>query len=282
MSSPHCVRALSFPLFSSVVLDPHPSELRQSQAQHARHPADKSSDHSRAQTAWRELQRDEVRSVRSGLWHSLAVIEESFQILLNCQGWKHDSVKQGLSLRGSCSCVFCLLRSSSSQADWIWPDASNRIPSALLASHLMSENSVQRARTLKTRAPKKHIRSTQQESSRPAGGALTGSSVHIWYQHLSWTIRVPRVDTCAVSPNVKADSSRCSFFSLFLEDAPLRSLVSSHIQTFSAHPKKKKVRDREKVPTSRGVDRHFRWPGRQKWWRKGKTSSDTTRKCSKG
>lgn len=150
---PSLCQSFKFPLFSSVVLDPHPSERRQSQAQHARHPADKSSDHSRAQTTWRELQRDEVRSGRSGLWHSLAVIEESFQILLNCQGWKPDSIKQGLSLRGSCSCVHCLLRSSSSQADWIWPDASNRIPSALLASHLMSENSVQRARTLKTLAP---------------------------------------------------------------------------------------------------------------------------------
>ena len=49
---------------------------------------------------------------------------------------------------------------------------------------------------------------------------------------------------------------------------------------FFAHPKKKK--EREKMATSRDVDRHFRGPGRQKSWRKGKTSGDTTRKCSRG
>ena len=75
-------------------------------------------------------------------------------------------------------------------------------------------------------------------------------------------------------------SSRGSFFSLFLEDAPLRSFVASHIPRFFAHLKKKK--EREKMATSRGVDRHFRGPGRQKSWRKGKTSGDATRKCSKG
>ena len=36
------------------------------------------------------------------------------------------------------------------------------------------------------------------------------------------------------------------------------------------------------MATSRGVDRHFRGPGRQKSWRKGKTSDDATKKCSKG
>ena len=44
---------------------------------------------------------------------------------------------------------------------------------------------------------------------------------------------------------------------------------------------RKKNKEREKMATSRGVDRHFRGPGRQKLWRKGKTSGDTTRKCSK-
>ena len=52
------------------------------------------------------------------------------------------------------------------------------------------------------------------------------------------------------------------------EDAPLRSFTASHIPRFFACPKKKK--EREKMATSRGVDRHFRGPGRQKWWRKGK------------
>ena len=75
-------------------------------------------------------------------------------------------------------------------------------------------------------------------------------------------------------------SSRCSFFFLFLEDEPLRSFMASHIPRFLAHPKKKK--ERAKMATSRGVDRHFRGPGRQKSWRYGKTSGDTTRKCSKG
>ena len=36
------------------------------------------------------------------------------------------------------------------------------------------------------------------------------------------------------------------------------------------------------MATSRGVDRHFRGPGRQKSRRKGKTSGDATRKCSEG
>ena len=36
------------------------------------------------------------------------------------------------------------------------------------------------------------------------------------------------------------------------------------------------------MATSRDVDRHFRGPGQLKSWRKGKTSGDTTRKCSKG
>ena len=75
-------------------------------------------------------------------------------------------------------------------------------------------------------------------------------------------------------------SSRGSVFSLFLEDALLRSFMASHIPRFSAHPKKKK--ERQKMATSRGVDRHFRGPGRQKSWRKSKTSGDATRKCSKG
>ena len=68
-------------------------------------------------------------------------------------------------------------------------------------------------------------------------------------------------------------SSRCSFCSLFLEDAPLRSFVASHIPRFFAHPKNKK--EGAKMATLRGVDCH-------KSWREGKTSGDTTRKCSKG
>ena len=55
-------------------------------------------------------------------------------------------------------------------------------------------------------------------------------------------------------------SSRCSVFSLFLEDAPLRSFVASHIPRFFACPKKKKKR--EKMVTLRGF-------GRQKSWHKG-------------
>ena len=46
-----------------------------------------------------------------------------------------------------------------------------------------------------------------------------------------------------------------------------------------AMPKKA---EREKTATSRGVDRHFCGSERQKSWRKGKTSGDATRKCSKG
>ena len=75
-------------------------------------------------------------------------------------------------------------------------------------------------------------------------------------------------------------SSRGSFFSLFLEDAPLRSFTASHIPRFFVCPKKKK--EREKMATSRDIDRHFCGPGRQKSWCKSKTSGDTTRKCSKG
>ena len=53
-----------------------------------------------------------------------------------------------------------------------------------------------------------------------------------------------------VCPKPKAPPNaahKCSFFSLFLEDAPLRSFVASHIPRFFAHPKKKK--EREKMAT---------------------------------
>ena len=46
---------------------------------------------------------------------------------------------------------------------------------------------------------------------------------------------------------------------LFLDDAPLWSFVASHIPRFFARPKKQT--EREKMTTSRGVDRHFRGPG---------------------
>ena len=74
--------------------------------------------------------------------------------------------------------------------------------------------------------------------------------------------------------------SRCSFCSLFLEDARLRSFVASYIQRSFVRPKK--TIEREKMATSRGVDCHFRGPRWQKSWRKGKKSGDATRKCSKG
>ena len=57
-------------------------------------------------------------------------------------------------------------------------------------------------------------------------------------------------------------------------------LVASHITRFFALPKKKK--EREEITTSRGVDRHFCGPGRQKSWCQCKTSGDVTRKWSKG
>ena len=47
-------------------------------------------------------------------------------------------------------------------------------------------------------------------------------------------------------------SSRGSFFSLLLEDAPLRSFVASHIPRLFVCPKKN---EREKMATSRVVDR---------------------------
>ena len=52
--------------------------------------------------------------------------------------------------------------------------------------------------------------------------------------------------------------------------------MASHIPRFFACPKNKKERD--KMATLRGVDRHFRGPGQQKSWRKGKTPGDATRK----
>ena len=82
-----------------------------------------------------------------------------------------------------------------------------------------------------------------------------------------------------------SSSLRCSFVSLFLEDAPLRSFVTSHIPRFFVRPKMKKERKKERqkfLLTSCAVDRHFHGPGRQKWWREGKTSGEATRKCSKG
>ena len=68
--------------------------------------------------------------------------------------------------------------------------------------------------------------------------------------------------------------------SFFSEDAPLLSFAASHIPRFFAFPIKKK--ERKKMVTSRGVEHHFRGRGRQKSWRKGKTSGDATRKCSEG
>ena len=68
---------------------------------------------------------------------------------------------------------------------------------------------------------------------------------------------------CKGRPKSKAPPNaahKCSFFSLLLEDAPLRSFAASHTPNFFAHPKKKK--EREKIATSRGVDRHFRRPGK--------------------
>ena len=44
----------------------------------------------------------------------------------------------------------------------------------------------------------------------------------------------------------------------------------------------RKRRKTEKMATLRGGDRAFRGPGWQKSWCKDKTSSDTTKKCSKG
>ena len=83
-------------------------------------------------------------------------------------------------------------------------------------------------------------------------------------------------------PNLKAPQMQppnATFFSLFLKDAPLLSFVASHIPRFFARPKKKKERD--KMATSCDVDHHISGPGHQKSWCKGKTSGDTTRKCSK-
>ena len=87
---------------------------------------------------------------------------------------------------------------------------------------------------------------------------------------------------CEGCPDSKAPPNaahKCSFFSLFLEDAQLTYFVTSH-SPFFARPKKKK--DRGNMATLHAEDRHFRGPGQQKSWRKGKTSGDATRKCSKG
>ena len=62
---------------------------------------------------------------------------------------------------------------------------------------------------------------------------------------------------------------KCSFFSLFLKG--LHYYYPSWPCGFFVRPKKKK--EREKMATSRGVDRHFRGPGRQKSWSKGKTKT---------
>ena len=68
--------------------------------------------------------------------------------------------------------------------------------------------------------------------------------------------------------------------SLFREDAPILSFMASHISTFFVRPKKKK--EREKMATLHGVDRHFCGPGWQKSWCKGKTPGDANTKCSNG
>ena len=100
----------------------------------------------------------------------------------------------------------------------------------------------------------------------------------------SWPIRADSALTEGAFLKRQAPKQRVNRgfpVSLFLEDAPLRSFVASHIPRFFVRPKKKK--EREKMATSYGgVDRHFRGPGQQKSWCKGKTSGDATRKCSKG
>ena len=77
-------------------------------------------------------------------------------------------------------------------------------------------------------------------------------------------------------PNSKS-TLNAAFSSLFSEDAPLLSFMASDIPRFFARPK-----ERVKMATSRGLDRHFHGPGQQKSRGKGKTSGDATRKCSKG
>ena len=74
-----------------------------------------------------------------------------------------------------------------------------------------------------------------------------GFSCYVWIQGLHPSekhLKANYVTTlCEGCPNLKAPpnaSHRCSFFSLFLEDAPLRSSVASHIPRFFARPKKKK------------------------------------------
>ena len=82
-------------------------------------------------------------------------------------------------------------------------------------------------------------------------------------------------------PNLKAPpdaAHKCSFFSLFLQDAPILFFMHSHILRFFACPKMKI--EWEKMVTLRGVDCQFRGPGHQKSWRKGKTSGDATRKLT--
>ena len=55
--------------------------------------------------------------------------------------------------------------------------------------------------------------------------------------------------------------------------------VVSHIPRLFARPKNKKKR--EKMAKLRGVGHHFCRSWQQKLWRKGKTSGDATKKCSK-
>ena len=108
------------------------------------------------------------------------------------------------------------------------------------------------------------------EAFSPAGFSVSIQALHPSEEHLKANyVTMP----CKGCPNSKAPADaahRSSFFSLFFEDAPLLS--------FAASQKGKK----EKMATFCGVDRHFRGPGRQKSWRKGKTFEDATRKCSKG
>ena len=54
-----------------------------------------------------------------------------------------------------------------------------------------------------------------------------------------------------------------------------------HISQDSLCARKKKT-EKEKMVRLRGADHHFCRPGRQKSWRKGKTSGEATRKYSKG
>ena len=88
-------------------------------------------------------------------------------------------------------------------------------------------------------------------------------------------------DECSSSEHLRANYVTTSLLQMLL--FPVFGGCTATILCGLIYPKMlfmPEKQERKKIVTSHGIDRHCRGPGRQKSWLKGKTSGDTSRKCS--